>query len=139
MYLEVPLCFQRAINFRDKLGGNSGAERRLAVLDEERKCGSFTPWQQGFTPKEHREMLDREQRERHEADLRQAVWDREDKRDDGLRKYQVETRKLQERLHARELMIFGLGVTFALIVGAIVAAIIEGAVSAGWEPSWWPF
>lgn len=30
------------------------------VLNTERKCKSFTKWQQGFTPKEHREMVDRE-------------------------------------------------------------------------------
>lgn len=29
-----------------------------------RKCKSFTKWQQGFTPKEHREMMDREREKR---------------------------------------------------------------------------
>jgi len=30
------------------------------VLNTERKCKPFRKWQQGFTPKEHREMVDRE-------------------------------------------------------------------------------
>jgi hypothetical protein len=43
------------------------------VLNRERACEYFIKWQQGFTPKEHREMMDRErmqkwQMEREEAD-----------------------------------------------------------------------
>ena len=34
----------------------------MQVIHEERECGeSFTEWQLGFTPKEHREMLDRKE------------------------------------------------------------------------------
>ena len=31
------------------------------MLQSERKCQSFTPWQLGFSPKEHREMMDRKE------------------------------------------------------------------------------
>ena len=32
------------------------------VIQKERECGeSFTEWQLGFTPKEHREMMDRQE------------------------------------------------------------------------------
>lgn len=34
----------------------------MQVIQKERECGeSFTEWQLGFTPKEHREMLDRQE------------------------------------------------------------------------------
>jgi len=32
---------------------------RWKVMHRERVCSAFAPWQQGFTPKEHREMVDR--------------------------------------------------------------------------------
>ena len=32
----------------------------LSVIGRDRNCISFTKWQQGASPKEHREMIDRE-------------------------------------------------------------------------------
>ena len=33
--------------------------RATHIIDDDRTCQEFTKWRQGFTPKEHREMLDR--------------------------------------------------------------------------------
>jgi hypothetical protein len=44
----------------------------LGVIRHERECKKFTPWQQGFSPKEHAEML-------HEQQMRQWQESREDK------------------------------------------------------------
>ena len=57
-------------------GGDYGEEDKRKVhseIQKERSCEYFTPWQQGFTPKEHREMLNRDwmlnyQKEREESD-----------------------------------------------------------------------
>ncbi len=142
MYEEAPLCFQRIVAFRTS--ECSSPEARVAVLQEERgDCEGFTVWQQGFTPKEHREMLDRmwmaEREDSRDAVLRASedrryrqMVEREDRRDEN-------TQRLQERLHNRELWFLGVAVTVALVGGSIIAAIIEGAISRGWQPSWWPF
>jgi hypothetical protein len=50
----------------------------LANITRERECSMFMPWQPGFTPKEHREMLDR-----------QWMMDREERRDRAQRKWNL--------------------------------------------------
>ncbi|HEY4712449.1 MAG TPA: hypothetical protein VIH69_07265 [Dehalococcoidia bacterium] len=72
---EYPICFVQKYDLIDLFEGISGqnSARFLAIINEERECELFTKWQQGFTPKEHREMMDRErmqkwQTEREEAD-----------------------------------------------------------------------
>ena len=57
--------------------------------------------------------------------------EREDARDRRIR-------ELQERLHNRELLILGGIVTVLIVASTVVASIVEGAISRGWEPTWWP-
>lgn len=76
---EPPICFKRVENLWAS-GGVKFAdtakytpEKILSIIQMERDCLSFTKWYQGFTPKEHQEMVDREarlkwQEEREEAD-----------------------------------------------------------------------
>ena len=136
IYEERPLCFQRQSQFRidtmEAVAGSFSADQRLEVFSRERECSAFTEWQQGFTPREHQEMLDRklvvEREDRRDSEMRE----REDRRDE-------QTRKLQERLHNKELWILGGLATIALVGGSVAAAIIEGAINRGWQPSWWPF
>jgi len=52
-------------------------EEITMALSEEYECGQWTKWRQGSSPKEHREMLDR-----------QWLIAREDRRDDEARKWQ---------------------------------------------------
>jgi hypothetical protein len=79
---EIPRCFVRAANLAheadladkdERMGrtlGESYSEAIKRVIDTNRECDGFTSWNQGFSPKEHREMLDR-----------QRMMDREDERD----------------------------------------------------------
>ncbi len=58
----APLCFARAFplaqEYEEALRVKKYPVWALGeVLRKERPCLSFTPWHQGFTPKEHREML----------------------------------------------------------------------------------
>ena len=131
LYEEVPLCFERLRIF-DPQRCTSAAERQEVVQEEIGHCVGFTEWHHGFTPKEHRELLDREYRLRRDEELRQQVWDREDTRDAAMR------RQLGEQ-HRTELLVFGLLATLALTIASIAAAIVDGAVSRGWQPGWWPF
>ncbi len=67
-YALPPLCFAQVIDMREEINKAAGMDNPdysrdpvsiHLVLHEERKCNEFVMWQQGFTPKEHREMLDR--------------------------------------------------------------------------------
>jgi hypothetical protein len=84
----IPICFVNGFNIKgevEALGKGSAEWTRDSikewippvwasyvkqVLNRERVCESFMKWQQGFTPKEHREMMDRERRDRLEAEIR---------------------------------------------------------------------
>ena len=59
-----PLCFARAYYLPTEVNA-VGADLRAsieAVVQKDRlDCPEWTPWQQGFTPKEHREMLNRKE------------------------------------------------------------------------------
>jgi hypothetical protein len=64
---DNPICFARAATLWDEYrlepmdpGIDNNEQNRIRhVLENERDCKSFTKWLQGFTPKEHREMIDR--------------------------------------------------------------------------------
>ena len=62
---SFPLCFAQVCDLTaeftkaDKLGSPNLVALDF-VIHEEKECKAFTKWQQGFTPKEHREMIDRQ-------------------------------------------------------------------------------
>ena len=56
IYEIVPVCFMQIANFAEEM---VGVQEAAAAISKERDCQAFTPWRQGSTPKEHREMLDR--------------------------------------------------------------------------------
>lgn len=134
---STPYCFVMAQPIHKE------REDRKGIIQRDRSCDSWVQWQQGFSPKEHREMLEEQRRRQLEDEVRKSAYEREDRRDAEMRKREDERderlHELQKRLHNRQLLIIGGFVTLALVVGSLGAAIIEGAVSRGWEPSWWPF
>jgi hypothetical protein len=77
-----PLCFAQAYNLRREFMETThekypiydapDKESIATVLHKDRECASFLPWQQGFTPKEHREMIDRERFEERQAKREEA-------------------------------------------------------------------
>lgn len=59
---RLPLCFVGSYDlralFRQFAGKDDPDYASVAIIiEEERGCKEFTKWQQGFTPKEHREMI----------------------------------------------------------------------------------
>ena len=68
-----PHCFVRAASLPTEIPQTPGGTVRH-VICKERDCPSFTPWRQGFSPKEHREMIDRKEiqdwKERQQQDER---------------------------------------------------------------------
>lgn len=137
MFEETPLCFQMVITFdRARCSDKAG---RLSAIQEERECSEFTEWRVGFTPKEHREMLDRQRmieredqrdREMREYELKrdQAIRDREDKRDVLATERHKEQMKTIRGQHWRELLVFG----GLIAVATLAAGFLEGSISRGW-------
>jgi hypothetical protein len=64
-YIGVPICLVRAYPLHNEFTNQDQASKGeiFRMLEKDRNdCAKrrlFTDWQQGFTPKEHREMLDR--------------------------------------------------------------------------------
>ncbi len=61
----LPLCFMASCNLKDEFKKTAGKDSPdytsvHFVIHEDRECKAFTKWQQGFAPKEHREMIDRQ-------------------------------------------------------------------------------
>ena len=77
------------------------------------KRGLFTPWQQGFTPKDHREwtMMDRK-----------WAMEREDRRDKEQREWQE---RMEAGRHRSTLFWLGLVATVIIAAATIGAAFIE--------------
>jgi hypothetical protein len=72
---EPPICFRSSPDYKAFPLSPMDTHTKAIKLEiqRERDCDLFTTWQQGFTPKEHREMLDRKemlkwQAEREDAD-----------------------------------------------------------------------
>lgn len=135
---SFPRCLVRpAVDFRQRAEAIMGGEYPTAlevvtILTEDWDCDRFFRWEPGFTPTEHRDLLSEQARRDREDTRDREMRAREDRRDEKVE-------RLQRDLHRRELWVMGGAVTFAVIVGSILAAVLDGAISRGWEPSWWPF
>ena len=62
-YVGKPFCFMRVAEFRTEIDAIFSDQHRYLpfneVIEKERNCDEFAEWQQGSSPKEHREMMDR--------------------------------------------------------------------------------
>jgi hypothetical protein len=60
----IPLCFDRQLYLRDAIKTidkqNNQNDEVKAVINKENDCAKSIKWEQGFTPKEHREIMDRQ-------------------------------------------------------------------------------
>jgi hypothetical protein len=108
---------------RDQLP--QGPETVLLFLQEERDCGAFTVWQQGFNPKEHRDILDRA--EAREYDLRRdlAIQAREEARDKRAEDWHKEQMKALREQHRNELLAFGGLIALATVIGSIRSGLLS--------------
>lgn len=74
---DIPLCFVQSYNLYDEVktaGGKPELDYVIvkSIIDQDRQCNSFIKWQQGFTPKEHREMIDREAMRKWQAEREES-------------------------------------------------------------------
>lgn len=119
----LPTCFVRATSLEDEIKKQhddlvaTGEKERgaeyytLKVITKVRSCDGYVKWSRGFTPKEHREMLDR-----------QWMMEREERRDKELRDWQE---RMEGRRHGQNLFWFGIVATVAIVAATIIGAYIE--------------
>ena len=121
---ESPICFMQVFDLRSEFGNYALPEQIKAVIQQSRECNEFVKWKQGFTPKEHREMMDRQwmQKYQDERDEKDRKWREEQRRVD------LEWREKQERetrnRHRWDLIIMGIIATILISAATIGAAII---------------
>ncbi len=63
IYEDVPICLVRAADFAEEIKTPTNPYARncvLAVIARERDCNSWVRWKQGFSPKDHKDMIDSE-------------------------------------------------------------------------------
>ena len=64
LHEQMPLCFARYQYLGEEIKNinkeKNATEEVSRIIKTEIKCEEFVKWQHGFTPKEHREMLDRQ-------------------------------------------------------------------------------
>jgi hypothetical protein len=108
LYEDVPLCFGRLRSF-DPAKCGSAADRRDALQMEIGSCVGFTEWHHGFTPKEHREMLDGKE-----------LRDWQAAREDADRKWRKDQADSERRWRLAQLLVFGLAGGIIALVAALI-------------------
>lgn len=114
---NFPTCFVRSFDLgqevNERIGHGDVLNAVKDIIQKERICDHFIKWERGFTPKEHREMMDR-------ARLLKWQIDREDA-DKKWREDQDKRRSTDE--WKRNVLIAGATI-FAAVAGGIVGHFI---------------
>jgi hypothetical protein len=99
-----PICFALVLPEQERQQALTSADGLCWIIREGRECASFTPWRQGFTPKEHDEMIQSaELREwQQEEREKERAWLEEQKRRDQEREERLEAEREQRRQEERE-------------------------------------
>lgn len=104
-----------------------------AVLIRDRKCKASTIWRPGYTPREHRELVDRKWVMAREDHRDKEMREREDARDATTARFHKEEIDTLKSQHRWQLIIFGALVTLAVVVSTLVGSMIQ----AGWISKPW--
>lgn len=107
-----PVCFVMAFSLKGEIKPDSGhAQEFKRIITADRDCTSWVQWQEGYTPKEHKEMVDQKALREWQQEQRR----KDQARDDALR---AEMRNWQERQALRQ---WGLSVVTALLSASVGA------------------
>lgn len=107
-----PFCILNAYNLGkeilEQIGtGRSEEQSVLDIIQKDRTCGSYIDWQMGFSPKEHREMLDRK------LQL------------DFQLKQEEANRKWQTRQNWQLVIVAGIFTLLGTVIGTVLAIVIN--------------
>lgn len=99
LHEERPICLVRSPAFPYHPSSEApDTPHRKAIVQQEHDCKLWDEWQIGFTPKEHREMLDRQ-------------W---------MFELEEERRQSDRRWHIAELIIFGAAGALVAVIAALI-------------------
>ena len=121
-YEVRPMCFMLQPHLDDD--GPDEVMNTLQFVNRIRieiECDCFTPLKQGFSPKEHCEMLDRKLLLDWQERRENLINEREDRRD----REQREWRREESTWRLRELIVMGVVVTAISAIVQIISAIIQ--------------
>lgn len=115
------LCFAAA---HDLYGETYGvvALKVVEAMNRERACEAFTPWRQGYTPREHQEMLDREREREWQAAQKRAdrEWtERQDEKAAARERQQEQERQAFQREQAKVNHLYN-----AIAIGVSIASLL---------------
>ena len=105
---SLPLCFVASYDLQDEIRNKSpkkevDSRNIIAVVNADRDCDKSTKWLLGFTPKEHQDILDRQE----------------------ILKWQIDREKADKKWRLIELIVLGLISVFIAggftILGAFIA------------------
>jgi hypothetical protein len=130
---ELPFCFAHAADLPGEIG-SFNVPAVLKVIGEDRTCESFTPWQHGYSPREHAEMVHfkqmeklAEERNRTDKQLaeerKKADEERAEQRRREDQRWQAQQRAEQQEWQASENRKTRRLTTFIAISGAILTVI----------------
>jgi hypothetical protein len=118
------MCFANAIPIHIQIPNYAGDDGSnipqgvMLVTGTDKSCDGFTPWIQGFTPKEHREMLDREEDRK-----------RQERLDKDHREWQEELMNRQAELQGQQawqlVAIAGILTILAAVVSGLTPILIR--------------
>ena len=109
LHEKIPLCFARYHYLGDAIKSIQHKDNPFnevtTIIQADINCSEFIEWQQGFTPKEHREMVDRDK-------MLKLQNDRE-----------VADRKWRDKQDKKLVIIAGIFTFLGAIIGALIASI----------------
>lgn len=128
-YAGSPFCFVNAFPLAEEIDRQdekqSVQNRWKHVFWKERDCKESVEWRQGFTPREHKEIIEGEQLLEFQRgrDERQFTFQKEES--EKNRTFQLLLERNAEKRHVRELAVMGGIVTLALIISQFLNTIFD--------------
>jgi hypothetical protein len=113
-----PVCFVQAFDLPTEGEGHSWPIAK--ILPKPRDCPKFVLWKQGFSPKEHQQMIDSLELINRQNDQRERDRQWEERREDAMRRW--EEKRDQEAAYRDKLA------RRSSLIGNIVNAIIAGGL-----------
>ena len=124
---NVPMCFAQEFDLagETKGGPQLGKDNRASshtTIETDRECRGWMKWQQGSTPREHRDKQDRVSVTEREDKRDQEMRGREDARDSKVEARETERDRASRGRHRSELWVFGGVIAIATLLGSIIQA-----------------
>lgn len=128
-YEPYPICFVQKLNFRIVVGNNPTEAILSATVREPRECDGFTEWQQGFTPKEHLEMIQEKDRLAWQKEREDADREFQSQQVARAEQFQADEAARADKRHKDDIDLYGRGqraewwrLFAAVVLGAILAS-----------------